>query len=297
MAKLKIGRYIVETSNESKIFFPKNNYTKGDLIEYYKKIADTMVPHIKDRPISMVRYPNGVKQDGFYQKDAPDYFPDWIARFEVEKKADGVTTYVMVNNNATLVYLANQGCITPHIWLSKKDKPKRPDMLVFDIDPPDTKSFDKVRHAALLLKEILEQEDLTPFVKTTGSKGLHVAVPLIRTVNFDLARSYGQEIAQKVIKQEPKKFTLEFKKEKRDNKVLIDIFRNAFAQTMVAPFGVRPKEGAPISMPIKWDEVHSKKLTSNQYTIKNAFEYLKKYGDQWEDMFDHAKSIKGLAKR
>lgn len=297
MTKLKIGRYVVETSNEAKILFPKSKITKGDLIEYYKDIADTMLTYVKNRPISMVRYPNGIDKEGFYQKDAPDYFPKWIVRFEIKKKTGGVTNYVVINNEATLVYVTNQGCITPHIWLSKKDKPDYPDMIVFDIDPPDLKSFAKVRHAALLIKEALEEDGLTPFVKTTGSKGLHVVVPIKRTVLFDIARSYTQQIAKKLIDQEPKQFTLEFRKEKRNNKVLIDTFRNAFAQTMVAPFGVRPKEGAPISMPIAWKEVHSTKLSSQSYTIKNVFTYLKKHGDHWDDMSDYAKSIKGLANR
>ncbi|MEX0940708.1 MAG: non-homologous end-joining DNA ligase [Candidatus Babeliales bacterium] len=298
MGSIKMGPYTIETSNEDKIFFPKSKITKGDLVEYYKKISKIMVNYTKKRPLTMVRYPNGIHAEGFYQKDTPDYFPDWIDRKKVAKKEEGSTNYVIANNRATLVYLANQGVITPHLWLSKVDKLEYPDMMIFDLDPPPPgKKFASVRKTALKLKQLLESIDLKPFVKTTGSKGLHVVVPLKPTEKFDKVRNLARKIAELLVHDNPKELTLEVRKNKRGEKVFIDTLRNAFAQTAVAPYGVRPKEKAPVATPISWDEVEDSSLTSQRYTIESVFNRLDKHGDPWKGMTRHARSIKGKIKQ
>ena len=174
MATLQFGRYTVETSNTDKIFFPGEKITKGDVIEYYHKIADYMLPHLKDRPLAMQRFPDGLGGESFFQKDISDYFPDWIDRTKVRKE-DGSVTQVVCNNTATLVYLANQACLTPHVWLSKVDKLDYPDRLVFDLDPPSD-DFAPVRDAAQLALELFDELRLSVFVQTTGSKGVPFSI-------------------------------------------------------------------------------------------------------------------------
>jgi bifunctional non-homologous end joining protein LigD len=295
--KKKIDKGIVEITNPDRILFPKSKITKSDLIDYYECIADIMIPYMQDRPLTMVRYPSGITKEGFYQKDMPEYFPDWIKNKTIKKGTGGITTYVVCNNPATLVYLANQAVITPHLWLSKIDKLDYPDMLIFDLDPPEgTSKFSLVRAVAFRLKEILESLDLVPFVKTTGSKGLHIVVPLKRTADFETVRAAAQTIAQCLVNDDPKHLTLEVRKEKRRGRVFIDTLRNAYAQTVVAPYGVRPIEKAPIATPILWDEVADKKLTAQRYTIKNIFTYLEKHGDVWQGMNTYARSIKNAVK-
>jgi bifunctional non-homologous end joining protein LigD len=298
MGRLKIGRYVVETSNKDTIFFPKSKITKGELVDYYHKIAPIMLPYAKNRPVTMLRYPNGITEEGFYQKDAPDYFPDWIERKAIPKHEGGVTNYVVIENQATLVYLANQGCITPHLWLSKIDKLYYPDKLIFDLDPPSPgANFTLVRKTALKIKELMESLDLVPFVKTTGQTGLHVVVPIKRTADFDTVRAFARHLAQILINKDPKHLTLEIHKEKRGERVFLDILRNAFGQTAVAPYGVRPKEKAPVATPISWEEVGDSKLTSQRYTIDNVFKRLDRYGDEWENMQRHARSIQQAQKK
>jgi bifunctional non-homologous end joining protein LigD len=292
---VKCGRHAIKISNENKIIFPKSKITKGDLIEYYYHIAPIMLPYMKNRPLNMLRYPNGIDQEGFYQKEIGDYFPSWIKRKVIKKREEGKTQYVVCNNAATLVYLANQACITPHLWLSRIDKLDTPDQMIFDLDPPPPgTNFHLVQKIALRLKEIIEESGLTPFVKTTGSKGLHITVPLKRTTNFTEVRVYARAFAQRLVDDDPKNITLEMRKEKRGKRIFIDTLRNAFGQTAAAPYSVRPLEGAPIATPLFWDEVFDKKLTSRRYTIKNIFDYLQKEGDPWHDMHTYAKSIKSL---
>ena len=268
---MRFGPYYFTTSNEDKILFPKNKITKGELIEYYEKIGPIMVPFMKDRPISMVRYPNGIKEKGFFQKDAGSHFPDWITTIQIER--EGVlkdTKYVIVNNVATLVYLANQACITPHLWLSKIDKINYPDRLIFDLDP-SIDNFAQVQKGAMLLKKELDKLDIPNFVMTTGSRGLHIVTPLKRIHTFEWVRSFALDIANILIEKNPSLFTVEIRKNKRGKKIFIDTLRNAFAQTAVAPYAVRPKPGAPVATPLEWEEI-TKNLRPNQYTIKNIFQ-------------------------
>jgi len=283
MGKIRFGRYTVETSNEDKVLFPKDKITKGELVDYYQKIGSIMVPYTKNRPISMVRYPDGITAEGWYQKDAGSYFPSWIKTISIKKKENGITNYVMINNVATLVYLANQAMIAPHVWLSRADKLNYPDRMIFDLDPSG-KDFNMVRRGALIIKNFLDQLKLTSFVMTTGSKGLHVVVPLKRVHIFDWVREFANKIGSIMVEQNPDLFTIEIRKNKRKDLVFIDTLRNAFGQTGIAPYGVRPKPGAPIAAPLEWDEVKDSRLTPNRYTIRNIFKRIDKFGNVWGDI-------------
>lgn len=286
----------VDLTNTDKILFPKAEIAKGALIDYYARIGDIMLRYVANRCISMNRFPDGVGTKSFYHKDTPDYFPDWIKRFPV-KRSDGTTIkYVVPENVATLVYLANMAAV-PHIWLSKIDDIKKPDRLIFDIDPPEGKTFGTVKKAALHLKEVLEDElGLTTFLMTTGSRGLHVTVPIKPEHDFKTVKAFAKDVAQLLVARHPKKYTLEIRKNKREGKIFLDILRNEFGQTGVAPYAVRFKEGAPIATPIYWDEI--KKIKSSQhYNLKNMFRRLARYEDPWKEIDKHEKSIKKATKK
>lgn len=289
MRELQFGPYRVQTSHEEKIFFPDEGITKGEVVAYYRKIAEFMLPHLKERPLMMHRFPDGIDGEGFYQKEVPDYFPSWIPRVELAKKG-GKVTHAVCNNAATLAYLANQACITPHIWLSRRDKPDMPDRMIFDLDPSGD-DFGKVREAALHLRDKLKDLGLPSFVMTTGSRGLHVTVPLLRKNDFDKVRETARRIAKKLAENHPDDLTLEQSIEKREGRLFIDTNRNAYAQTAAAPYSVRARPGAPVATPLHWDEVAEGSLGPRAYTIKNIFRRLSAIDPPWKNM---TRTLRGL---
>jgi len=290
---MNFGKYSVEISNRDKVFFPNSKYTKGNLIDYYEKISELMIPQMKNRPISMLRFPDGINEKQFYQKDTPDYFPDWIQVKQVKKQKWGTTNYVICNNIGTQVYLANQACITPHIWLSKKDKLDYPDRMIFDLDPSDN-DFSKVKSVAEKLKKFLEKDLDSPlYLMTTGSRGLHVVVPLERSRNFDEVRDFAQTSAKHLEAENPEEITTAT----QINKLYVDTARNGFGQTSVAPYAIRPIEGAPVATPIDWEELENPALTSQTYNIKNILLRLGKEPDPWRDINRHSASITSARKK
>ncbi len=287
----KVDKHIITTTNENVIWFPKSKLTKGDVIDYYEKIASYMVPHMYNRAVTMHRYVDGIKGEDFYQKNAGSYFPKWIKRCAVENKDGSVTEYVVCNNAATLVYLGQQACLTPHLWLSRVDKIESPDLLIFDLDPGKNQPFSFICYVALRFKELLEANNLVPFVKLTGSRGLHVTVPLKRLYTFEFVRDFAKEVGKILIEDDPKHLTMEARKEKRAGRLYIDINRNAFAQTAVSPYSIRAYEKAPVAAPLFWDEVKKKSLTAQKYNIKNVFKRLSVIGDPWHDIYKHATKL------
>lgn len=288
MGGISFDSLTVETSSEDKVLFPDSGITKGDLIEYYRRIADAMVPHLKDRPLSMRRYPNGIDEDGFFQQEAPDYFPAWIEKVEVDKK-DGRIVHALCNSAATLVYLANQNTVTPHVWLSRVDKLNEPDQIVFDLDPPGD-DFAQVRSAARAVKEIFEERGLSPFLMTTGSSGVHVRAPIRRGHSFDEVRAYARSLAAELARRHPNELTTEQRKAKRAGRIYLDVMRIAYAQTAVPPYAVRARPEAPIATPIDWSELGS--VGPRTYTIRNIFRRLGQKHDPWADMYRSAASIR-----
>lgn len=294
---VKVGAYSIQLTNLEKLLFPADGITKRDLINYYYSIAPFMLPYVKNRPISMHRYPEGIKHEGFYQKNASDYFPAWITRKAVKTAEGEMVNYVVIDKKATLVYLANQGCITPHIWLSKIPRLHFPDRLIFDLDPSGEKfDFSLIRKTALLLKKLLEELGLVPFVMTTGSRGLHVVVPLKGTESYEVVRPFARSIAQHLVTNDPHTLTIEMNKKKRGKKIFIDYLRNAYSATGVAPYAVRARDHAPVATPLEWDELNNARLRSDTYTIQNIFERLNNVGDPWEDIQRSARSLKRALK-
>ena len=294
MSILTIDNHSIDLTHPQKILFPADGITKGELVAYYNRIAPIMIPYMQERLISMQRFPSGIDQEGFYQKDAGSYFPDWVTTKTVKKKEGGVVHYVMCNNATTLVYLANQLCITPHLWLSKVDALRYPDRMIFDLDPSGT-DFSLIIAAARALKKLLESHGLTPFVMTTGSRGLHVVVPLLPVRNFTYVRSFALSVAKELVHSDPHSFTLEMRKNKRQGRVFIDYLRNAYGATGVAPYAIRPLPGAPIATPLVWSEVKAG-LSPQRYTLKNIFRRLSRRADPWHAIDAYAVKLGKFSK-
>lgn len=276
---IRVGSHMVNITHPDKPVSHKPPLIKQDLIDYYRAIAPTMLGYLKDRPIVMQRFVDGIDQEGFYQKEAADYFPAYIKRARL-KKEDGTVNYVLINNPETLVYLANQGVFVFHAWLSTAKKSKNPDRIIFDLDPSDN-DFSKVRFAALTLKKLLEALGLKSYVMTTGSRGLHVLIPIKPRYTFTTTRTFAHTVAQALVDAYPELFTLEVRKEKRGKKLFIDYLRNSYGATGVAPYSVRARPGAPVATPLDWKEVASKRLKPDQWNIKTIFKRLAQKKDPW----------------
>lgn len=261
----------IEISNPDKFIFPDNKITKLDMVKYYEKIADKMLPFLKDRPLTLQRFPDGIDEGGFFQKNASDYFPDFIETISIETE-DGSNQQVICNNKKTLIYLANQGTVTFHVWLAKKDDLYKPDKVVFDLDPPED-SFKKVKEAAEVIGDFLRNENKEPKLLTTGKSGFHVWYSVKRTKNFDDRREEVKDLAEKMRNKHPNLLTTATRKEKRDDKVFVDYLRNAYGQTSVVLYSLRPIASAGVATPIEWEEL-SKINQADHYSFSNIFRRL-----------------------
>lgn len=280
---LTVDGHQITITNPDKVLFPEDGITKGDLVEYYRRIADRMLPHVQDRPLHMNRFPDGIGGISIQQKRVPDSFPPWIKRTTVDLHKGGTITHAVIDNAATLVYLANYNMITAHVWLSRIQAPERPDQLMFDLDPSGD-DFRLVRTTALRLKTLLEELELVPFVKTTGSRGLHVVAPITVGPSFEEAHIFADYVGQRLAASDPEHLTTEFIKQKREGRLFIDLNRNAYAQTAVAPYSVRARHGAPIAAPVAWSDVQSETLRPDGLNIRNVWDWLPQRDDPWEQM-------------
>jgi bifunctional non-homologous end joining protein LigD len=286
----------VEISHPDKLLFPDDGISKADLASYYERVSEWMLPHVKGRPVSMQRFPQGIGGKGFFHKDAPDHFPSWIRRVEVPK-AGGNVTHVISSDSDTLVYLVGQNTITPHVWLSRADRIAQPDRLVFDLDPPPGRDFASVRRAARATGDLLRELGLAPFAQVTGSKGIHVWAPLRRRAHFDETRELSRRAARVLAERHPDELTTEFRKEKRDGRILVDVMRNGYAQTAVPPYAVRPRPGAPVATPIEWEELSDARLRPDRWTVKTVLRRLAARGDPWAEMQSYARGIARARRR
>ena len=282
-AEITAGGISVPITHAGKVLFPADGLTKEDLARYYADVAEVMLPWLRDRPITMVRYPDGLDGQRFFQKNAPSYFPGWIRRVEVGKEG-GVVEHAVCDKPATLVYLANQACIEIHGFLSRTDKVDVPDQLVFDFDPPDDQHFPDVRRAALWARELLDGElGLTSFVRTSGGRGLHVHVALNRRAGFDATREFAHQAADVLARRHPDAITTEQRKDKRGTRIYADVMRNAYAQTVVANYGVRGRPGAPVATPLSWPEVDDPGLEPGRFTMATVRARLASTDDPWSE--------------
>lgn len=281
----------VEISHPDKPLFP-DGFTKLDLARYYEKVAEYMLEHVAGRPVHMQRFPDGIEGEEIQQKQAPDYFPEFVERVEVERKRGGSVRHVVISNVETLVYLADQACITPHVWLSRRDRLDHPDQMIFDLDPPG-KDLEVARTAARGLRELLEEVGLAAFLKTTGSRGYHVVTPLERDAPFDEVRALARGLAAELAGRDPEHLTVEPRIRARRGRLYLDTARNAYAQTAVAPYAVRARPGAPVACPIGWDELG--RVEPDRYDARNLFRRLARKQDPWADMAGAAGSARRAA--
>ena len=289
----RVGGIPVELSHLDKVFFPGDDISKGDLVAYYERMAPRIIPYLRDRPLVMDRYPDGITGQRLVQKNVPGHFPDWVTRVDV-KKRDGVVHQVVCDKPATLVYLANQACIELHVFLSGLAALERPDQLVFDLDPADDSGFGLARRHALNLREMLEGElRLTAFVKTTGGKGLHVHVPLRPEHDFGAVRDFAREVCAALVGRFPDEVTLDQRKEQRGHRLYLDVMRNAYAQTVIAPYAVRARPGATVATPLHWAEVEDGELTPRRFTLRTIPAVLEGRDDPWAGMTRHRRGLPG----
>lgn len=261
-----------------------------DLVDYYRKVAPSMLPHVRDRPLMLGRYPEGIDAGGFYQKAIPSSFPGWVTRTKVPKIEGGSLVQAVADNAADLGALAAGACVSLHSWGSRTDRLSFPDRIVLDLDPP-REQFDVVREVAFMLRAIFEEIGLVPFVKTTGSRGAHVVAPILRRFDFTEVRLVARAMADLVVDRIPNLATTEARKDARGTRVYLDVMRNGYGQTSVAPYSVRARPGAPVATPITWEELADPAIASRHFHLREIPGRLSRSGDSWSGMGRHARSL------
>jgi bifunctional non-homologous end joining protein LigD len=269
-------------THPEKVLFPDDGITKGALAAYYEAVASIMLPHIKGRPITMERYPSGIGHKGFIQKDVSKGFPAWLERVEVPKK-DGKVHHPIAGDTRSLLWLANQNCITPHVWTSRAPNLFNPDICVFDLDP-SRDDAEALRDAALALRGLLDELGLDSWIKTSGSKGFHIVVPLDGKADFGAVHRFANTVGTVLVSRDPKRLTQEFSKADRGGRILVDTARNGYSATFAAPYAVRAKPGAPISAPCTWKEVERGEVAPQSFTIRTIADRIDAVGDLWSNM-------------
>jgi bifunctional non-homologous end joining protein LigD len=284
-----VERAGVAITHPEKLLFPEDGISKGDVAAYYEAIAPVMVPHMRGRPVTMERFPAGIGRKGFIQKDVSKGFPSWLERVEVPKK-DGTVHHPIVTEARSLLWLANQNSITPHVWTSRAPDLYHPDICVFDLDP-SVDSPEMLRAAALQLRDLLDELGLPSWVKTSGSKGFHIVVPLDGSADTGQAAAFAHAVGTLLVVRDPKNLTQEFHKVDRGRRMLIDTGRNGYSATFAAAYALRPKPGAPVSAPCTWQEIERGTVTPQSFTLRNMADRMAEVGDLWADMKKRGRSL------
>ncbi|MHC5262207.1 non-homologous end-joining DNA ligase [Streptomyces sp. UC4497] len=278
----------VEVQRPDKVLLPEG-ITKKDLAEYYRAVAPFMLPHLRGRPLMLERHPDGLDGPRFMQKDTPDHYPDWVHRTEVPKEG-GTVTHTVCDDTATLIFLVDQAALTLHRWLSRADDIDHPDRLVFDLDPSgEGDDFEAVREAARQLHALLDELGLPSAPMTTGSRGVHVVVPLDRSQDFDEVRDFARHVADALADEHPDALTTAPRKKDRGDRLFVDVLRNGYAQTAVAPYSVRARPGAPVATPLTWRQLGAPAVGARHWTIENAVEQART--DPWEGLLGRGRSL------
>jgi bifunctional non-homologous end joining protein LigD len=283
----------VTITHPDKVLFPADGITKGDLAEYYRMIAPLMLPHIVGRPVTLERFHRGIAEKGIFQKNVVKGFPDWLERVEVDKK-DGSVHHPVVRDARALLWLANQNSITPHVWTSRAPDIMKPDLMIFDLDPSEDDNG-RLCDAALLLRDMLADAGLASWVKTSGSKGLHIAVPLDRRSTYGAVARFAHHIGERALRRDPNNLTREFYKKDRGGRILVDTGRNEYSATFAATYAVRPRPGAPVSAPCRWDEIERRAVTPTSFTVRNMAARVADAGDLWSDLLTSSQRLPRLA--
>ena len=269
-------------THPEKVMFPDDGITKGDVAAYYELVAPAMLPHLTGRPVTLERFHGGIGAKGFFQKNVEKGAPEWLERVPVPKK-DGVVNYAVVRDIRGLMWLTNQNCITPHVWTSRAPRLFHPDLCVFDLDPLVDDAA-ALRAAVLLVRDLLAELGCRSWVKTSGSKGFHVAVPLDGTADCGAVARFAHTVGRALVRRDPAHLTQEFYKSDRGGRILVDTGRNEFGATYAAAYAVRPKPTAPISAPCTWEEVESGDVQPQSITLRGIAKRLEAVGDPWADL-------------
>jgi bifunctional non-homologous end joining protein LigD len=280
----------VVISHPEKVMFPDDGITKGELAGYYEAIAPVMLPHILRRPVTMERFHKGIGEKGFFQKDVSKGFPEWLERVDAPKK-DGVVHHPIVTDARGLLWLANQNSITPHVWTSRAPEIGKPDICIFDLDPSEDDPG-VLRAVALSVRDFLAELGLESWVKTSGSKGFHIAVPLDGRSDYGVVARFAHTVGAQMIKRDPKHLTGEFYKTDRKGRILMDTGRNEYSATFAAAYAVRPRRGAPVSAPCTWEELDRGKVGPTTFTLRSMAKRVAKVGDLWADLLTSRQSLK-----
>jgi bifunctional non-homologous end joining protein LigD len=280
-------------THPEKVLFPEDGITKGELAAYYEAVAPVMLPHLHGRPVTLERYPSGIGSKGFWQKDVSRGFPEWLERVEVPKK-DGAVHHPLAGDTRSLLWMANQNSITLHVWPSRVPTLLQPDLCLFDLDPA-ADDPDIARAATLEVRDLLTELGLRSWVKTTGSKGFHVAIPLDGAADFEEVASFAHRAGAVLVKRHPERLTQEFLKADRGGRVLVDTGRNGWSATFAAAYTVRARRGAPVSAPCTWPEVESGAVDPRRFTLRSMAARLADVGDLWSDMRDSGQSLRPAA--
>lgn len=294
---MRVGRRTVEIHRPDKVLFPADGggkeYTKGDLVAYHRAVAPFMLPHLRGRPLMLERHPDGLDGPMFMQKNTPGHYPDWIERVEVPKEG-GTVVHPVCDDAATLVYLADQACLTLHRWLSRAGDVDRPDRLVIDLDP-SADDFAQVRGAARDVRDLLDALNLPSVPMTTGSRGVHVVVPLNGHDDFDAVRDFARELAGELVRAHPERLTAEPRKKDRGDRLYLDIQRNAYAQTAVAPYTVRARPGAPVATPLTWEQLDDPAVDARRWTLADAVDQART--DPWAGAMRRGRALAPARRR
>ena len=283
-------------THPEKILFPDNGITKGELASYYETIAPVMLPHLRRRPITMERYHRGIDSPGFFQKDVSKGFPDWLERVEVPKHG-GTVHHPIANDTRSLLWLANQNSITIHVWPSRTPNLYNPDICVFDLDPSKEDDLDTLRTAALSVRDLLAELGLPSWIKTSGSKGFHIAVPLDGKSDFGTVARFAHVVGRVLVSRNPDSLTQEFSKVDRGGRILVDTGRNGYSATYAATYTVRAKPGAPVSAPCTWEELERGDIGPKTFTLRTMAQRIADRGDLWADLLKKKRSLKRSIER
>jgi bifunctional non-homologous end joining protein LigD len=281
----------LEITHPDKVLFPDSGITKGELASYYEAIAPAMLPHVRARPVTMERYNAGIGAPGFFQKDVSKGFPAWLERVEVPKKG-GTVHHPIVCDTRSLLWLANQNCITPHVWTSRAPDLYHPDICVFDLDPSKEDEPEVLRDAALGLRDLLDDLGLPSWVKTTGSKGFHIVVPLDGKAHMGEVSGFAHAVGAILVRRDPQHLTQEFSKADRGGRILVDTGRNGYSATFAAAYAVRAKPGAPVSAPCTWEELEGGTAGPRTFTLRTMAGRVAEVGDLWSDMLKCRRSLR-----
>jgi bifunctional non-homologous end joining protein LigD len=285
----------VTITHPEKVLFPDDGITKGELADYYEAVAPVMVPHIRARPVTMERFHRGIGAPGFFQKDVAKGFPEWLQRAPVEHKS-GTVHYPLVMDARSLAWMANQNSITPHVWVTRAPDLFHPDICVFDLDPLKDEP-EQLRAAALEVRDFLAELGLKSWLKTTGSKGFHIAVPLDGKANSGEVSRFAHLVGNLLVKRDPERLTQEFSKADRGGRILMDTGRNEYSATFAAPYAVRARPGAPVSAPCTWEELESGEVNPQSFRLRGMKERLDSVGDVWEGIYSQAQSLIGAVEK